>query len=1835
MDRNSVAPNDRLPFSRPLTLRARMVISFGLLVAVAFLVINLVRTFGIPFTTYSGSYGDHISEAMRNLNLIADLKKDRFLLWLEERKGNAEALARNQVIASSLPDLRKKIQESLESGKKGDALRAEVLGQEIYQRVFQRLRLVKNTHRMYQKIQLADAGEGLILASTEETEVGDDLSGNPHLPKAQTVPDGVCVAIEPDRSNDKTSMVFSVLMHHDSHGNPAVVLMFVDMDAFVKPMLYGGGGLGESDGAMLFNENAQILMPLKHPLRDGRIPKVLETRLDTRAALLAAEGKEGSFIGKDYRGVPVLAATRSLKIMPGVNWGMAVKVDRAEVLGQLWQRVLHSMLLIFACLIAAGVLAVVIAGRISGPIENLSQIAQKVESGDLSTRAEAKGSREMVVLSATFNSMMERVQGWHEELEKEVKDRTARLNELNTELTEEIARRKTAERVLARDNQEWGRIFNAISDLVMILDDQHKIIRANSAMAAALGMTEKEVIGQFCFELVHGKKECPDFCPHARLLADGKDHSSEIFEPRLGGIYDVKVFPLLVQDDQRLRSVHVARNITEEKRKEQKILRQGEFLKDVLDSLTHPFYVIDASDYSILVANRTAQFRDITVGRKCYAATHGRTGPCSGPEHPCPVIEVKKTGKPTTVEHVHFHDEGDLRNIEIHAYPIFNADGEVSQVIEYALDITERKRAEEALRVSEERFKQVAENADEWIWEVDENGMYRYCSSAAERILGYPPDELVGQKYFYDLFPPEVREDLKKETLGIFGRKEKFRAFVNPNLHKNGSIIILETSGSPVQDEQGILLGYRGTDTDVTERKRAEEALERRVIALTRPLDESAGIAFEDLFSLDEIQKLQDQFAKAVGVASLITRADGTPITKPGNFCRLCSEIVRKTEKGRMNCNYSDSVLGRYDPSGPTIQACLSVGLCNAGTSISVGGRHIANWLIGQVRNEMQDTDAVRAYARTIGADEEEFMEAYHEVPYMSQEHFVAVAQALYVLARQLSTVAYQNVQQARFIAERKEAEEALKASEERLRLFIEHAPTALAMFDSDMRYLAVNRRWMSDYRLGDRDIIGRSYYEIFPLTPDSGKAAHRRGLDGEVVRGDEHCFERKHGPAQWVRWEVRPWYTAEGGIGGIVIFAEDITERKQAEAARLSSERKYRALFEESIDGIVFVKRDGEITDANPSFVELLGYTKEEMIGKDIRKLCPDPNDRLRFQAEIEKKGFLKDYELRLRKKDGTEVDCLLTSSVKFGDDGSIAGYRGIVRDLTIRKRLQNQLFQAQKMEAIGTLAGGIAHDFNNLLQIILACSDLLIVQKDKEPPDLRHMEAIRKAAKDGGDLVKGLLTFSRQAPSEIRPVNLNRQLKQIHGSLRRMIPRMIEIKLILADDLGSANADPVQIEQVLMNLAVNAHHAMPKGGKLIMETRNCTLDEDYCSTNAEAKPGEYVMLKISDSGEGMEKEVLDHIFEPFFTTKEAGKGTGLGLAIVYGIVKSHDGHITCSSEPGQGTTFSIFLPAVPGESNPDMAMTTGEMPAFGTEVILLVDDEEPIRKVVAQILKPCGYKVFTAENGNEALKIYREKKDEISLVILDLNMPGMGGTECLEEILKIDPKARVLIASGYSVKESTRKILEVGSSGFIAKPFDAGDLLRAVRRVLDEAGSPRSRAGGSGPVAVRRVEGEGTPAATPLLAEASPEDKAPDITEFPWRLRILAIDDREPYLRMLEAGLAQFGQTLLTASSGIQGLQVFQETSVDLVVCDLGMPELDGWAVGKRIKEICQEKDIPKTPLILLTGQSDMDDTNQEARENMVDCGVDAIVGKPVDIPDLLEVIERLMKKSHGGKG
>ncbi len=531
---------------------------------------------------------------------------------------------------------------------------------------------------------------------------------------------------------------------------------------------------------------------------------------------------------------------------------------------------------------------------------------------------------------------------------------------------------------------------------------------------------------------------------------------------------------------------------------------------------------------------------------------------------------------------------------------------------------------------------------------------------------------------------------------------------------------------------------------------------------------------------------------------------------------------------------------------------------------------------------------------------------------------------------------------------------------------------------------------------------------------------------------------------------KINPPFTPQDKEVGSILASyscETLRATSAVEALQESQER-LNAIMRSIKTGILVI--DGktyQVTDANITALEMIGVSKNKLIGS----ICYD------HIHQVDKEMHpITDFD---RNVDSTECILISQSGLKipilFVPTRCLLGGKehivGSFIDITERKQLQAQLLHAHKMEAVGTLAGGIAHDFNNLLQVILGYTQMILLNSIEGDPRFACLKGIEKAGLRATELTQQLLTFSRKLDSVLKPVDLNHEIVQMEKLLKRTIPKMIDIKLDLDDTLEIVNADPTQIGQVLMNLAINARDAMPDGGRLIIETGNVVLKEDFCRVNIGAVPGKYVTLTFSDTGHGMDKETLDHIFEPFYTTKETGKGTGLGLAMVYGIVKNHGGYITCHSEVDSGTTFKIYLPVIEQTLDEEQESGPKTMLEGGTETILLVDDERFIRTFGEQMLTQFGYSVITAANSESALALYLEKRAQISLVILDLIMPGMGGLRCLAELIKIDPGAKVVVASGHATHETEAKAMKVGACGFVGKPYDMKKLLKVIREVID----------------------------------------------------------------------------------------------------------------------------------------------------------------------------------------
>jgi PAS domain S-box-containing protein len=500
------------------------------------------------------------------------------------------------------------------------------------------------------------------------------------------------------------------------------------------------------------------------------------------------------------------------------------------------------------------------------------------------------------------------------------------------------------------------------------------------------------------------------------------------------------------------------------------------------------------------------------------------------------------------------------------------------------------------------------------------------------------------------------------------------------------------------------------------------------------------------------------------------------------------------------------------------------------------------------------------------------------------------------------------------------------------------------------------------------------------------------------------------------------------------------------------AAQRQLATAVEHTAEGVLITDINGTIEYVNRACEQMTGYEKEELLGRNPRILKSGEHDAA-FYAEMWqsiKAGRVWSGRLTNRRKDGRLYHGEATISPVKDSSGKIVNFVAVNRDITEHLELSKQLVQAQKMEAVGTLAGGVAHDFNNVLQVALGYSDLILAREDLPLPYRADLQKIHESARRGADLVQRLLTFSRKTDIKPQLINLNHRAKDLGKMLERTIPKMIDIQLSLSEELATINADPTQVDQILMNLAVNARDAMPEGGTLIIETHNVFLDEKYARIHLDAESGHYVLLEVTDTGTGMDEDTLEHIFEPFFTTKAMGEGTGLGLAMVHGIVRQHGGHIRCYSEPGHGTTFNVYFPALLSEEERKETTVT-EMPRGGSETILLVDDEEMIRELGSRILSERGYKVITASNGKVALDVYEQRGDQIALVILDLIMTEMGGRQCLERLLRLDPAVKVVIASGYSADGPTKEAIDAGAKGFVNKPYDIRQVLGVVREVLD----------------------------------------------------------------------------------------------------------------------------------------------------------------------------------------
>jgi two-component system cell cycle sensor histidine kinase/response regulator CckA len=1084
----------------------------------------------------------------------------------------------------------------------------------------------------------------------------------------------------------------------------------------------------------------------------------------------------------------------------------------------------------------------------------------------------------------------------------------------------------------------------------------------------------------------------------------------------------------------------IIRNITERKQSEETLRESEERFRMVLESSMDNLYrrnlKTDTYDYMSPAVERILGYSPEEILSMPLESVVSIM-------HPDDADTVKRViGESMTsdrsaylLEYRFRHKDGQYRWLSDLFTVVRDAQGRPLYFVGNVRDITERKRAEEALRESEERFRLAFENANTGVCLVDLEGNLTKVNNRMCEIFGYTKEELehmtvndIAHPEDIDKSPMFIQRTLRGETdRGTFEKRY---------LHKKGHVVTCQVSSSLVRNADGFPLYFISHVHDITERKQAEARTEHLKFVLLAIRGVNQLITREK----DRDRLIQDACDKLIEMRgydnvwiALIDESGKVAATAEAGLGKRFLPLVEQLERSeppycmRMALTQA-GVLIIEDPFATCDDCPLSNGYGGRramATRLEHGGK-----IYGLITVSVSEDYA---------ADEEEqtlFAEVAEDVAF-----------ALYSIELE---------------EKRGQAEAAVRESEERFRTVVETMKVGLSAIDEKGVLTYVNEYFSTMLGYTIDEMIGRSTLDFYydkesRKTQEEIFAKRRAGMRDPTPY--EVTWRKKDGQKVYSILSPTPSFDANGRYTGSFAIHTDITERKRAEEL-LQKEREISlSILENAPYGVALIDKDGQYIYINPESTNITGYTLEDIpTGKDwFRKAFPDPKDRERIiqvWKEDRSKGNMMIREFSIICKDGKIKEIEIRST--FLQDGRSVI---VLHDITEQKRaeekmesLQEQLRQSQKMEAIGRLAGGIAHDFNNLLTIIKGYSQLSLIELKEDSPLKKNIEHIHGATDRAANLVRQLLAFSRRQILEMKVLNLNAILTNLDNMLRRVIGEDIELITILAEDLGRVKTDPGWIEQAIMNLVVNSRDAMPSGGKLTIETGNADLDEASTFGHVGVEPGRYVMLSVSDTGVGITPEVMERLFEPFFSTKEKDKGTGLGLSTVYGIVKQSDGDIWVYSEPGKGATFKIYLPRVDEPLEERRVKVLSDELLRGSETILLVEDEENVRKLALRVLERQGYKVLSARDGDDALLICEQFKDPIHLMLTDVVMPGMSGHELAKRLKSLHPKMKVLYMSGYTDDTIVLHGVLVEGVNYIQKPFTVDALTKKVREVLEQ---------------------------------------------------------------------------------------------------------------------------------------------------------------------------------------
>ncbi len=1020
---------------------------------------------------------------------------------------------------------------------------------------------------------------------------------------------------------------------------------------------------------------------------------------------------------------------------------------------------------------------------------------------------------------------------------------------------------------------------------------------------------------------------------------------------------------------------------------EQSLKKERDFNSEILYWIDSLVVVIDLKGY-IVTFNRSSEelsgYRFEEVQHKPFweilISTQERENVKSA------ITDVVKKGSPDKFQNFWITKDGSKRLISWVNSLLKKPDGSIEYILCTGRDITEQKKAEDALKQSEEKYRELVQHANSIILRFDTLGRVTFFNEFAQSFYGFSEEDILDQNIFGTILPltESSGRDLKAMFEDIIRNPSQYMNNENENIKRDGERVWIAWTNKAIFDRDGNVSEILSIGMDITDRRRTAEALiesEATLKSIFRAAPTGIGMVSNRI-----LERVNQRLCEMVGYSPEELVGQNARILYPSEdeyqwVGQEKYEQIRKRGTGTVETHWK----------------------CKDGSIIDV----------------LLSSTPIDPDNPSVGVT------------------FTALD-----------------------ITDRKQTEEALRKSNERFRVLFENAPDPFYINKMDGTIVDGNKAAEKLLGYKKEELIGKNLFEIGILTEqDLPKAINllEQNQKGNPTGPDQFTLLRKDGATVYVEILTLPVDIRDKKL--VFGIARDVTDRKQAEAALRLSEEKFSKAFQSSPVWVAITTvGEDRFLEVNDTFTKISGFTRQEAIGRttfDLGFWLDPERDRERALQIFRKQGYIRNLEMKMRFKDGKDHTILLSADpIDFeGQECFINVLADITEHKLVREEkadLEARLQQAQKMEAIGTLAGGIAHDFNNILSAVMGYTELALSDAEKESTLHQNLKEVFKASGRAKDLVQQILTFSRQTEQERKPIQVKLICKEAIKFLRASLPTSIKIRQEINSE-SLIMADPTQIHQILMNLCTNAGYAMgDKGGVLEVKLKDVKLEKDLTAKYPGLKPGPYLELTVSDTGHGIPLPIIDRIFDPFFTTKGKGEGTGMGLSVVHGIVGSYEGTITVSSKPGKGSIFKIYLPAVERHKAPN---SMAEEPVVtGTERILLIDDETAIVNIGKQMLESLGYKITTRTSSIEALELFKAKADSFDLVITDMTMPNMTGDKLASELIRIKPEIPVILCTGYSVQINRDQALAMGIRALVSKPVLKKEIAETIRKVIDQ---------------------------------------------------------------------------------------------------------------------------------------------------------------------------------------